>query len=289
MEINMDIDKEKRAQVLIEALPYIQKYYGKIVVVRYGGHAMVNSELKKAVMGDIVLLSLIGIKVVLVHGGGPEITGMLSKLGIESKFVDGLRVTDAETAEVVQMVLAGKTNKDLVNLIQTIGGTAIGLSGMDGHLIVAKKKDERLGFVGEVTKINIKPVTDLLDKGYIPVISTVGCDEDGNIYNINADTAASCIAGALGAESLVALSDIPGLLKDLKDPSSLIREVNIADVDTMKECGVISGGMIPKADCCVEAVRCGVKKVFIIDGRVPHSILVELLTDEGVGTMFIEK
>ncbi len=285
----MDIDKEKRAQVLIEALPYIQKYYGKIVVVRYGGHAMVNSELKKAVMGDIVLLSLIGIKVVLVHGGGPEITGMLSKLGIESKFVDGLRVTDAETAEVVQMVLAGKTNKDLVNLIQTIGGTAIGLSGMDGHLIVAKKKDERLGFVGEVTKINIKPVTDLLDKGYIPVISTVGCDEDGNIYNINADTAASCIAGALGAESLVALSDIPGLLKDLKDPSSLIREVNIADVDTMKECGVISGGMIPKADCCVEAVRCGVKKVFIIDGRVPHSILVELLTDEGVGTMFIEK
>ncbi len=285
----MDIEKEKRAQVLIEALPYIQKYYGKIVVVKYGGNAMVNAELKKAVMGDIVLLSLIGIKVVLVHGGGPEITGMLSRLGVESKFIDGLRVTDAQTAEVVQMVLAGKTNKDLVNLIQSIGGSAIGLSGMDGHLIMAKKKDERLGFVGEITKVNIRPVTDLLDRGYIPVISTVGCDTEGNVYNINADTAASRIAGALGAESLISMSDIPGILADMSDPGSLIREIDIAEVGGMIAGGVISGGMIPKADCCVEAVRCGVKKVFIIDGRVPHSILVELLTDEGVGTMFISR
>jgi acetylglutamate kinase len=199
----MEFDKEKRAQVLIEALPYIQKYNGKIVVVRYGGNAMINEELKKAVMGDIVLLSLIGIKVVLVHGGGPEITGMLNRLGIETRFVDGLRVTDAQTAEVVQMVLAGKTNKDLVNLIQTMGGMAIGLSGMDGHMIQAKIKDERLGFVGEVTNVNIKPITDLLEKGYIPVISTVGCDAEGNVYNINADTAASRIAGALAPRALL--------------------------------------------------------------------------------------
>jgi acetylglutamate kinase len=205
---------------------------------------------------------------------------------MKSEFIDGLRVTDTETAEVVQMVLAGKTNKDLVNLIQTIGGTAIGLSGLDGHMIIPKKKDEKLGFVGEITKINIKPVTDLLDKGYIPVISTVGCDEEGNIYNINADTAAAFIAGALGAESLIAMSNIPGMLADVSDPCSLIREINVSDVGALMDSGIISGGMIPKAECCVEAVRCGVKRVFIIDGRVPHSILVELLTDEGVGTMF---
>ncbi len=285
----MDIDKEKRARVLIEALPYIQKYYGKVVVVKYGGSAMINAELKKAVMGDIVLLSLIGIRVVLVHGGGPEITGLLDRLGIKSRFIDGLRVTDAETAEVVQMVLAGKTNKDLVNLIQTIGGSAIGLSGLDGHMIVAWKKDERLGFVGEITSVNIRPVTDLLDRGYIPVISTVGCDEEGNVYNINADTAASRRAGALGAESLISMSDIPGILADRGEPGSLIREIDIGGVRALIESGVISGGMIPKAECCVEAVRLGVKRVFIIDGRAPHSILVELLTDEGVGTMFINK
>ncbi len=285
----MDIDKEKRARVLIEALPYIQKYYGKVVVVKYGGSAMINAELKKAVMGDIVLLSLIGIRVVLVHGGGPEITGLLDRLGIKSRFIDGLRVTDAETAEVVQMVLAGKTNKDLVNLIQTIGGSAIGLSGLDGHMIVARKKDERLGFVGEITSVNIRPVTDLLDRGYIPVISTVGCDEEGNVYNINADTAASRLAGALGAESLISMSDIPGILADRGEPGSLIREIDIGGVRALIESGVISGGMIPKAECCVEAVRLGVKRVFIIDGRAPHSILVELLTDEGVGTMFINK
>ena len=282
----MDIDKEKRAQVLIEALPYIQKYNGKIVVVRYGGNAMINEELKKAVMGDIVLLSLIGVKVVLVHGGGPEITGMLTRLGIETRFVDGLRVTDAQTAEVVQMVLAGKTNKDLVNLIQTMGGMAIGLSGMDGHMIQAKIKDERLGFVGEVTNINIKPVTDLLEKGYIPVISTVGCDAQGNVYNINADTAASRIAGALNAESLIAMSNIPGILSDINDSGSLIREIDVDKVDKLTEDGIISGGMIPKVESCVEAVNFGVKKVFIIDGRVPHAILVELMTDEGIGTMF---
>lgn len=285
----MEFDKEKRAQVLIEALPYIQKYNGKIVVVRYGGNAMINEELKKAVMGDIVLLSLIGIKVVLVHGGGPEITGMLNRLGIETRFVDGLRVTDAQTAEVVQMVLAGKTNKDLVNLIQTMGGMAIGLSGMDGHMIQAKIKDERLGFVGEVTNVNIKPITDLLEKGYIPVISTVGCDAEGNVYNINADTAASRIAGALGAESLIAMSNIPGILSDLNDSSTLIREIDVDKVDKLKEDGVISGGMIPKVESCVEAVNFGVKKVFIIDGRVPHAILVELMTDEGIGTMFTRK
>jgi acetylglutamate kinase len=285
----MEFDKEKRAQVLIEALPYIQKYNGKIVVVRYGGNAMINEELKKAVMGDIVLLSLIGIKIVLVHGGGPEITGMLNRLGIETRFVDGLRVTDAQTAEVVQMVLAGKTNKDLVNLIQTMGGMAIGLSGMDGHMIQAKIKDERLGFVGEVTNVNIKPITDLLEKGYIPVISTVGCDAEGNVYNINADTAASRIAGALGAESLIAMSNIPGILSDLNDSSTLIREIDVDKVDKLKEDGVISGGMIPKVESCVEAVNFGVKKVFIIDGRVPHAILVELMTDEGIGTMFTRK
>ncbi len=282
----MDIDKEKRAQVLIEALPYIQKYNGKIVVVRYGGNAMINEELKKAVMGDIVLLSLIGVKVVLVHGGCPEITGMLTRLGIETRFVDGLRVTDAQTAEVVQMVLAGKTNKDLVNLIQTMGGMAIGLSGMDGHMIQARIKDERLGFVGEVTNINIKPVTDLLEKGYIPVISTVGCDAQGNVYNINADTAASRIAGALKAESLIAMSNIPGILSDINDSGSLIREIDVDKVDKLTEEGIISGGMIPKVEGCVEAVNFGVKKVFIIDGRVPHAILVELMTDEGIGTMF---
>ncbi len=284
----MKIDNFERAQVLVEALPYIREYYGKIVVVKYGGNAMVNEDLKKAVMKDLVLMQLTGVKVVLVHGGGPEITSMLTAVGKKSEFVDGLRVTDAETAEIVQMVLAGKIGKRLVNMLESIGGNAVGLSGADGRLIEAKIKDARLGYVGEITNINISPVTDLLEKGYIPVISTVGCDKEGNIYNINADTAAARIAGALGAESLISMTDIEGLLADKDDPESIIRTVSLADAERLKEQGVISGGMIPKTECCTEAIRCGVKKVFIIDGRIPHSILIELLTDEGIGTMFVK-
>ena len=285
--MDISINNVERAQVLTEALPYIKKYYGKVVVVKYGGSAMLNGELKKAVMGDLVLLQLIGVRVVLVHGGGPEITQMLSRIGKETVFVDGLRVTDEETAEIVQMVLSGKVGKGLVNLIEINGGKAVGLSGADGHLIEAEMKDERLGFVGEVTNINIEPVAVLLEKGYIPVISTVGCDSRGNIYNINADTAAARIAGALQAESLLSMTDTPGILRDFNDPSSLIREVDVSDAKRLTRDGVISGGMIPKVNCCIDALNCGVKKVFIIDGRVPHSILIELLTDEGIGTMFV--
>ena len=285
--MDISINNVERAQVLTEALPYIKKYYGKVVVVKYGGSAMLNDELKKAVMGDLVLLQLIGVRVVLVHGGGPEITQMLGRIGKESVFVDGLRVTDEETAEIVQMVLSGKVGKGLVNLIELNGGKAVGLSGADGHLIEAEMKDERLGFVGEITRINIEPVSVLLEKGYIPVISTVGCDGRGNIYNINADTAAARIAGALNAESLLSMTDTPGILRDFKDPASLIRVVDISDAEMLTRDGVISGGMIPKVGCCIDALNCGVKKVFIIDGRVPHSILIELLTDEGIGTMFI--
>lgn len=282
----MELSNAQRAEVLIHALPYIQKYYNKIIVVKYGGNAMINEELKHAVMGDIVLLSLIGIKVVLVHGGGPEITDMLKRVGKKSEFVDGLRVTDAETAEIVQMVLAGKINKGLVNLLENIGGKAIGLSGADGHLIEATQLDPRLGYVGEITNINTQPVLDVLEKGYIPVISTVGCDKDGNVYNINADTAASRIAGMLGAESLISMTDISGLLRDKDDPTSLISKVNVSDAPRLVREGIISGGMIPKVECCIEAIRRGVHRVFIIDGRVPHSILIEILTDEGIGTMF---
>ena len=285
--MDISINNVERAQILTEALPYIKKYYGKVVVVKYGGSAMLNGELKKAVMGDLVLLQLIGVRVVLVHGGGPEITQMLSRIGKETVFVDGLRVTDEETAEIVQMVLSGKVGKGLVNLIEINGGKAVGLSGADGHLIEAEMKDERLGFVGEVTNINIEPVAVLLEKGYIPVISTVGCDSRGNIYNINADTAAARIAGALQAESLLSMTDTPGILRDFNDPSSLIREVDVSDAKRLTRDGVISGGMIPKVNCCIDALNCGVKKVFIIDGRVPHSILIELLTDEGIGTMFV--
>ncbi|MBP5166398.1 MAG: acetylglutamate kinase [Oscillospiraceae bacterium] len=285
--MDISINNVERAQILTEALPYIKKYYGKVVVVKYGGSAMLNDELKKAVMGDLVLLQLIGIKVVLVHGGGPEITQMLGRIGKKSVFVDGLRVTDEETAEIVQMVLAGKVGKGLVNLIELNGGKAVGLSGADGHLIEAEMKDERLGFVGEVTKINIEPVSVLLEKGYIPVISTVGCDSSGYFYNINADTAAAKIAGALNAESLLSMTDTPGILRDFNDPGSLIRVVDISEAKKLTEDGVISGGMIPKVGCCIDALNGGVKKVFIIDGRVPHSILIELLTDEGIGTMFI--
>lgn len=282
----MNLSNAERAEVLIHALPYIRKYANKIIVVKYGGNAMTNGELKKAVMGDIVLLSLIGIKVVLVHGGGPEITELLTRVGKKSEFVDGLRVTDAETAEIVQMVLAGKINKSLVALIQSIGGRAVGLCGADGHMIKAKKLREELGFVGDITDIDTRPILDLLEKGYIPVISTVGCDDEGNVYNINADTAASRIAGKLGAESLILMTDIAGVMRDKSAPASLISEISVSDVPRLVREGIISGGMIPKAECCVEAIRRGVKKVFIIDGRIPHAILIETLTDEGIGTMF---
>lgn len=282
-----DISNAIRAQVLVDALPYIQKYYNKIIVVKYGGNAMTSDELKQAVMTDVVLLSLIGIKVVLVHGGGPEITEMLGKIGKKSEFIDGLRVTDEETVDVVQMVLAGKINKNLVNLLQNIGGKAMGLCGTDGHLIEARQLDPRLGYVGEITNINVEPILDLLEKGYIPVISTIGCDSEGNIYNINADTAAARIAGMLKAESLISMTDISGILRDKDDPSSLIPQINVSEAPQLMREGVISGGMIPKVECCIEAIRRGVRKVFIIDGRVPHSILIEILTDEGIGTMFL--
>jgi acetylglutamate kinase len=281
----MDISNAQRAQILTEALPYIQSYRGKIVVIKYGGNAMINPELKEQVMGDIVLLNCIGVKVVLVHGGGPEITDLLARVGKESRFVGGLRVTDAETADLVQMVLAGKVNKSLVNLLQMKGGKAMGISGMDGRLIEARVKDEALGFVGEVTSINAEPIFDLLEKGYIPVVSTVGCDRSGNVYNINADTAAAKIAGALGAESMITLTDVSGLMRDKNDPDSLIPAVTLAEADRLAAEGIISGGMIPKMECCAEAIRSGVGRVFIMDGRVPHAILVEMLTDEGAGTM----
>ena len=275
----------ERAEVLVQALPYIRRYTGKVVVVKYGGNAMVNEQLKQQVMEDVVLLWLIGVKVVLVHGGGPEISQTMKALGKEAVFVDGLRVTDRETVDIVQMVLAGKINKTLVNLLEMKGGQAMGISGMDGRLIEAEIKDERLGYVGEITHINIRPVTDLLEKGYIPVISTLGCDREGNAYNINGDTAAARVAGALEAERLIMLSDIPGLLRDKDDPTTLIPELSVMEAARLRQEGVISGGMIPKMECCVEAIRRGVKKVIIMDGRVPHSILMELLTDEGAGTM----
>ncbi len=282
------ITNAQRADILIQALPYIQKYNNKIIVIKYGGNAMINEELKAAVMGDMVLLSLIGIKVVLVHGGGPEITEMLGKIGKESRFYNGLRVTDEESAKIVQMVLAGKINKNLVNLLQNIGGKAIGLSGMDGNLIEARPIDfENLGYVGEITNVNTQPILDVLEKGYIPVVSTVGCDKEGNVYNINADTAAAAIAGSLGAECLISMTDICGILRDKDDPSTLIPLINVSEAPQLMREGIISGGMIPKIECCIEAIRRGVGKVFVMDGRVPHSILIEILTDEGVGTMLI--
>ncbi|MDD3412112.1 MAG: acetylglutamate kinase [Eubacteriales bacterium] len=276
----------ERAEVLIQALPYIQKYNGKIVVVKYGGNAMVNDELKRAVMGDLLLLQLVGVRVVLVHGGGPEISDMLKRLGKKSEFVDGLRVTDEETADVVQMVLAGKLSKNLVSYIQSIGGKAIGLCGMDGHMLEARKLDDVHGYVGEITKVNVQPILDVLDMGYIPVVSTVGCDNDGHSYNINADTAAARIAAELGAESLISMTDIRGVLRDPHDDSTLITAITASEAPVLMREGIISGGMIPKVDCCIDAIRRGVRKVFIIDGRVPHAILIECLTDEGVGTMF---
>ena len=283
----MHIDLDVRANVMIEALPYLQKYNNKVVVVKYGGNAMTNDKLKHAVMEDIVMLSTVGIKVVLVHGGGPEINDMLKRIGKESKFVNGLRYTDEETVDIVQMVLAGKVNKDLVSMLESHGGTAIGLCGLDGNLIEAEQLDPDLGYVGEINAVNPKIIQNALDNGYIPVISTVGRGKDGTVYNINADTAAARIAAEMGAPSLILLTDIKGLLEDKDDENTIIRTVGVSEVPFLKKQGIITGGMIPKIDCCVEAVRRGVKQANIIDGRIPHSILIELLTDIGAGTMII--
>ena len=278
----------QRAQVLTEALPYIRQYNGKIVVVKYGGNAMVSEQLRQQVMEDIVLLWLVGVKVVLVHGGGPEISDMMQKLGKKPEFVDGLRVTDKETVDIVQMVLAGKVNKTLVNLLEVKGGKAMGISGMDGRLIQAKRKNAQLGYVGSITHVNIDPVMDLLEKGYIPVMSTLGVDEEGNTYNINGDTAASYIAGALHAQRLIMMTDIAGVLRDKDDPSTLIPRLTVREAVELFEQKVIAGGMIPKVDCCIDAIHRGVESVIIMDGTVPHSILMEILTDEGAGTMVIQ-
>ena len=283
--MNDTFTNAERAEVLTQALPYIKRYSGKIVAIKYGGNAMIDENLKEQVMEDIALLWLIGVKVVLIHGGGPEINDLMKKLGKVPQFVDGLRVTDKETVDIVQMVLAGKVNKSLVTLLQTKGGHAIGVSGIDGGIIEAKIKDERLGFVGEITKIRPQPITDLLEKNYVPVISTVASDREGNVYNINGDTAAARIAGALGAERLIMMTDVAGILRDRDDPSSLIPEITVDAAKQLYADGVISGGMIPKVDCCIEAIDRGVKNVVIMDGRVPHAILMELLTDEGAGTM----
>ena len=284
----MNLSNFERAEVLTQALPYIKRYVGKIVVVKYGGNAMINENLKEQVMEDITLLHLIGVKVVLVHGGGPEISTMMNKIGLQPTFVDGLRVTDKETVDVVQMVLAGKINKSLVRYLESKGAKAMGISGIDGKLIVARQKSEALGYVGEIEKINIKPVFDLLEKGYIPVVSTIATGEDGETYNINGDTAAAYLAGALSAKRLIMMTDIAGVLRDKDDPSTLIPEIKISEAEALYQSGVISGGMIPKVDCCITAIKQGVKRVIIMDGRVPHSILMELLTDEGSGTMFVE-
>ncbi|HBZ58282.1 MAG TPA: acetylglutamate kinase [Sutterella sp.] len=284
-----DFSNSMRAEVLVQALPYIRRYSGRIVVVKYGGNAMVNDTLKQQVMEDIVLLRLIGVKVVLVHGGGPEISDMMKRLGKKAEFVDGLRVTDRETVDIVQMVLAGRVNKSLVALLGSKGGRAVGLSGIDDRLIEARCKDERLGFVGEITRINPEAVTDLIERGYIPVISTVASGIDGQTYNINGDTAAACIAGALRAERLIMMTDIAGILRDPKDPATLISEISVSEASKLFHEGVISGGMIPKVECCIRAIEEGVRKVTIMDGRVPHAILMELLTNEGAGTMVSQR
>ncbi|MBQ6625314.1 MAG: acetylglutamate kinase [Clostridia bacterium] len=284
-----NIDNSIRADVLSQSLPYIQQYNNKIIVIKYGGHAMVDDYIKQHVMEDIALLRLVGIKVVLVHGGGPEINDMTKRLGIEPQFVNGLRVTDRETANVVQMVLGGKVNKGLVNILESLGAKAIGICGIDGSLIKAQKINDELGFVGEITEINEKIILDLLDKDYIPVIATLGSDDDSCTYNINADTAAAKIAEKLGAEVLISMTDIKGLMLDKNDEDSLISVVTPKEVEKLIDDGIISDGMIPKVECCVGAINNGVKKVFIIDGRIKHSILIEVLTDEGMGTMFVKE
>lgn len=284
----MDIKDENRAQVLVQALPYIQKYSGQTVVVKYGGNAMVSSELKAAVMSDIVLMQLVGINVVLVHGGGPEISSMLKKIGKESQFIGGMRVTDKETIDIVQQILAGKINKSLVQSLEMQGGKAMGLCGLDGRMLMAEKliSADDLGFVGEITEVNTKPIEDLIKDGYVPIISTIAGGYKGEVYNINADIAAANLAAKLGACKLILMTDIKGLLRDKNDENTLIPVVNVSDVPSLKKEGIISGGMIPKIDCCVEAVRQGVKRAHIIDGRIKHSILIELFSDEGIGTMF---
>lgn len=280
-----DIRNSTRAQVLVEALPYIRRYSGKVIVVKYGGNAMISEDLKNQVMEDIVLLSKVGAKVVLVHGGGPEVSEAMAAFGKEAKFVDGLRVTDKETLEIAQMVLAGKINKTLVNLLQSYGGLAIGISGMDGRLIEATQKDAALGYVGEITHVNPQPIIDILEKGYIPVVSTLACNRDGESFNINGDTAAAKIAIAMGAERMIMMTDISGILEDIHDPNSLIHRISVDEVASLQDKGIISGGMIPKVNCCVDAITHGVNGVTILDGRVPHATLMELLTAEGAGTM----
>ncbi|MBQ9241431.1 MAG: acetylglutamate kinase [Duodenibacillus sp.] len=284
-----NFSNSERAQILVEALPHIRRYSGRVVVVKYGGNAMINETLKQQVMEDIVLLRLIGVKVVLVHGGGPEISDMMARLGKKAEFVDGLRVTDKETVDIVQMILAGKINKTLVGLLGAKGGRAIGLSGIDDGLIEAKCKDPRLGYVGEVTRVRPAIVMDLLERGYIPVVSTVACGLNGETFNINGDTAAASLAGALRAERLLMMTDIAGILRDPKDPSTLIPEISVSEASKLFHEGVISGGMIPKVECCIKAIRDGVRKVTILDGRIPHSILMELLTNEGAGTMVSQR
>ncbi|MBR5452810.1 MAG: acetylglutamate kinase [Clostridia bacterium] len=288
----MFISNAEKAKVLTQALPYIQKYYGKTVVVKYGGAAMINEGLREAVISDLVLLSLVGINVVLVHGGGPEISEMLKKLGHEPKFINGLRYTDDETINVVQMVLAGKANKDLVNLIEKIGGRAVGVCGIDGGLIKAKKFEDGIndyGYVGEITDIDVSLLNDTIEKGYIPVVSTVAEGVDDNaVYNINADTAAAKIAVALGAQNLILLTDTRGVMRDYHDEDTLIPVIHMDEIDGLIEDGIISGGMIPKVRCCENAVRSGIEKTCVIDGRIMHSILIEMFSDEGIGTMFIE-
>ncbi len=282
------MEVSNRAQVLVQAMPYIQKYAGKTIVVKYGGNAMINEELKSAVMSDIVLLQLVGVNVVLVHGGGPEINAMLKKTGKESKFVNGMRVTDEETIDIVQMVLAGKVNKSLANQLNLSGGKAIGLCGLDGNLLKAEKqtKNGDIGFVGDITDVDVTVINDVINSGYIPVIATVAGGSEGEVYNINADIAASAIASKLNAQKLILMTDVRGLLRDKDDEDTLISVVNVSDVPRLKNEGIISGGMIPKIDCCVEAVRQGVDRAHILDGRIPHSILIELFSDEGIGTMF---
>ena len=279
---------EKKAETLIEAMPYIEKYRNKILVIKYGGNAMLGDEAKIEVMRDLILLRCVGVKVVLVHGGGPEISETLSRMGIQSKFINGLRYTDEETAEVVRMVLAGKVNKALAHILESLGAKAVGLSGIDGGMLLCEKQNEALGFVGKIIRTDPRLILDCLEKDYMPVISTVGYDDEGNIYNVNADSAASSIAGALQAESLILMTDVKGLLRDKNDENSLIKKVYVSDIESLVHEGIISGGMIPKVNCCREAIRRGVNRVFITDGRVKHSILLELLSDEGMGTMFVK-
>lgn len=279
---------DKKAEFLIEAMPYIEKYRNKILVIKYGGNAMLGDKAKIEVMRDLTLLRCVGVKVVLVHGGGPEISETLSRMGVSSKFVNGLRYTDGETAEVVRMVLSGKVNKSLVHILQSLGAKAVGLSGMDGGMLLCEKLDEKLGFVGKITKVNAELILDCLEKDYMPVISSVGFDNEGSIYNVNADSAASAIAGALFAESLILMTDVKGLLRNKDDEDSLIKKVYVSDIESLAREGIISGGMIPKVNCCKEAIRRGVNRVFITDGRVKHSLLLELLSDAGMGTMFVK-